>query len=161
MKVMGIDPGLKGAVASWDGETLITASIPSVKAASRGTEVDWPQLITVFDVLFLPVNHAFLERVGSRPGQGVASMFKFGGVYEGLRVLLACKEIPTTRVTPGQWKKTLRVGSEKQSAIARASEIFPHSTDMFRGPRGGIIDGVAEAALLAWYGRREMMGKNG
>lgn len=158
MKVIGIDPGLKGAVASWDGTTLVSFQMPTVKAASRGNEVDWTTVRRLMDALIMPAEHAFLERVSARPGEGVASVFKFGGCYEGLRAMTAFFSIPTTRVTPTQWKRAMQVSKEKEAAVARANELFPGSSEMFRGPRGGILDGVAEAALLAWYGRNKLIG---
>lgn len=158
MRVMGIDPGLNGAVACWDGTTLVSFQMPTVKAASRGREVDWATVRRLMDMLIMPAEHAFLERVSSRPGEGVASAFKFGGCYEGLRAMTSFFAVPTTRVTPAQWKRAMRVSKEKEAAVARANELFPGASDMFRGPRGGILDGVAEAALIAWYGRNELMG---
>lgn len=152
MNVLGIDPGLSGALAQWDGETLTTFEIPSIKSTGRGREVDWAALNEGWDRHFFYADHVFLERVGVRPGEGVSSAFKFGLVFGGLRGMLAAKLLPVTLVTPTSWKKAYSLQAAKEAAVIRASELFPRNAGEFRGPRGGIKDGVAEAALIARYG---------
>lgn len=156
MKVLGIDPGLNGAIASWDGEELTMFKIPSVKAAGRGREVVWADLVLLFELLILDIDHVFIEKVGSMPGQGVSSMFKFGYVAGGLRGIVAERRLSLTMVTPRMWKKAVGVPSDKKITVARACELFPDHAQSFRGPRGGYIDGLAEAALIAYYGYQKL-----
>lgn len=158
MVVLGIDPGLSGAFAQWDGEELILYEIPSVEARTRGREVNWPLLWQDWSVYFWEAQHVYLERVSSRPKEGVASAFKFGTVFGGLRAMVAAKELPLTMVTPHVWKKHYGIMASKKGAVLRASELFPGHADMFRGPRGGMKDGVAEAALIARYGYNQLRG---
>lgn len=152
MEVVGVDPGLSGALASWNGESLYHIEVPTLKAASRGREVDWATLTFHVDLLFSQADHGFIERVMSRPGEGVSSAFKFGYVAGGLRAMLVTRGLPTTLVTPSKWKKALGIGAAKDAAVARATQLFPVYAPIFRGPRGGLKDGVAEAALIAYYG---------
>jgi crossover junction endodeoxyribonuclease RuvC len=157
MNVLGIDPGLTGALASWDGEWLNLLAMPIMKASGRGNEVNWAELVNRFNVFLLDgVDHAYIERVGARPGQGVSSMFKFGYVSGGLRGLVASHRIPVTFVTPGKWKKALGLNSSKDAARARASELFPKQSQHFARKKD---DGVAEAALIAYYGYQQMTGE--
>ena len=153
MRVLGIDPGLSGALAQWDGEELILYAIPSFKSSGRGREVDWSALNDAWNRDFICADHGFLERVNVRPGEGRSSAFKFGLVYGGLRAMLAAKMTPATLVTPGVWMKAMGVGrGSKEASVIRASELFPANASEFRGPKGGLRDGVAEAALIARYG---------
>ena len=153
MIVMGIDPGLSGALASWDGDELITCEVPTAKSTGRGREVLWPQLDIAWDENFFWAEHAFLERAMARPGEGVSSAFKFGLVFGGLRGMIATKMLPLTLVTPQSWMKVMGVGrGSKEASIIRATELFPSNAREFRGPKGGKRDGVAEAALIARYG---------
>jgi crossover junction endodeoxyribonuclease RuvC len=156
MEVVGVDPGLSGAVASWNGTQLCTVEVPSFKAAARGLEVDWASLYFDVDIQFSTADHVFIERVGSMPGQGVASTFKFGYVAGGFRGMFTAMGRPITLVTPQKWKKALSVGASKDSSVARATQLFPSYAPIFRGPRGGLKDGVAEAALIAYYGFMEL-----
>ncbi len=150
--MMGLDPGLKGGIAFYDGTNVNALSIPIKKASGKGNEIIWPQLVHDIEmgVMIHGADHAFLERVGARPGQGVSSMFKFGTVWGGLRGILATLKIPVTLVTPQQWKKAVGVGAEKKAAIARACDLFPASANDLKK------DGPAEAALIAWYGYNKL-----
>jgi crossover junction endodeoxyribonuclease RuvC len=150
--VLGIDPGLKGALATYDGEYLFIHPIPSVKSKGRGNEVNWSSLFNAH-CLYDNCSIAYLEKVGARPKEGVSSAFKFGSIYGGLYVMSAwwTKELPKL-VTPQMWKKAIGIGKDKQEAVEKAVELFPDSAHMFYGPRGGLIDGNAEAALIAYYG---------
>lgn len=142
----------------WDGKALALLEVPKVHSKTRGREVDWPALNQMWDETFFYADHVYLERVSSRPKEGVASAFKFGTVFGGLRALAAAKIIPTTLVTPNVWKKHYGIMASKQGAVLRASELFPSWATEFRGPRGGIKDGVAEAALIALYGYNQIRG---
>ncbi len=54
---IGIDPGLTGAIAQWDGEYLTLLEIPTFKSKGRGREVDWTssevleRMITELDLI--------------------------------------------------------------------------------------------------------------
>ena len=158
MRVGGVDPGINGAIASWDGERLVTLKIPSVKAKGRGNTVDWIKLAkdTVFYFPF--VDHWYIEEVGAMPGQGVSSMFKFGYVAGALRGIISSMSAPITMVRPSVWKPDMAVTKDKKQTAARAAELFPQDANLFYGPRGGVEDGVAEAALIAFYGRKKLIG---
>ena len=155
--ILGIDPGLSGAFAIYDGEDIGVADIPTVKAASRGREVDWAALKRVLEATLSHSDpgHAFIERVGAMPGQGVSSMFKFGFVAGGLRGLLAAYSMPVTYVTPVTWKRALGVQKGKDAARARASELIPKGAQYWQRVKD---DGRAEAALIALYGWRQLFG---
>lgn len=152
MNVLGIDPGLKGAIALYNEKGLQSVlEIPTVKSSGRGREVLWASLNQQWDELFFWADHVFLERVNARPLDGGSSAFKFGSIYGGLRGLIVAKLIPYTLVTPGTWMKVMGVGrGSKEASCLRAEQLFP--TEGFRGPKGGKKDGVAEAALIAKYG---------
>jgi crossover junction endodeoxyribonuclease RuvC len=81
--VLGIDPGLDGALASYDGENLLVIEIQSFKSKGRGRELDW-EVLHNCKQSFSNCTCTYLEKVGSRPGEGVSSAFKFGSIYGGL-----------------------------------------------------------------------------
>lgn len=159
MIVLGIDPGLSGALASWDGITLTLLEMPAVKSTGRGRIVVWSALSLAWDEHFPDVTHAFLERVQAQPKDGGSSAFKFGTVFGGLQGMIAAKGVPSTLVTPRVWMKQMGVGGgDKTASVIRASELFPEDAAQFRGPRGGLKDGVAEASLIALYGFQKLEG---
>lgn len=69
-----------------------------------------------------------LERVGAMPGQGGASMFRFGRTVGEWRGILTGLGIPTLEPTPREWQAGLVRKSEadpKARALAVARRLFP------------------------------------
>jgi hypothetical protein len=102
------------------------------------------------------IANLYIEEVNASPQMGVVSAFSFG---EGKGILLgvaAAMGVPTTLVKPTQWKKQMRVPADKRASVQRASQLFPAVAPLFKGPRGGVFDGRAEAALIALYGAMEL-----
>ncbi len=156
MKIIGIDPGLSGALALLNAEGLTVFDVPAVKARrGRGREVLWPEVARWVDNVASEshINHAVIEAVGAMPKQGVSSMFKFGYVCGGLHVAMAMSFIPVTFVTPAQWKRDMGLPKGKDAARARAMELFPRHSGLFVRKKD---DGRAEAALIALWGRRSL-----
>jgi crossover junction endodeoxyribonuclease RuvC len=152
MRILGIDPGASGALVILDtaNNALEVMDMPCVEI-KRGTR-NVRQVSAQLLVNLLRdhnVSHAFVEKVGAMPGQGVASMFAFGraaGVVEGV---LAGLTIPTTYVTPQEWQKAMRVIGGKDGSRNRASQLWPSFADHFSRKKD---DGRSDAALLAAYG---------
>lgn len=154
MYVLGIDPGLKGGIAIWNGSTLIVYPTPTYQVSfikngkkQNRSEMD---LIRVCEIIreHTP-DRAILEKVTARPGQGVTSMFRFGqnlGQYQGILTSIG---IPTEEITPQPWKKHYGLGSEKYASLELAKELFPGHDKIFKLKKN---DGLAEAALMAKYG---------
>jgi crossover junction endodeoxyribonuclease RuvC len=168
-RFIGIDPGLAGAVAALDlhadGATVLRVhDLPVLTTKTKGAKgkstLDLASLLRLFDSLHFPALtdgahvHAVLEAVSAMPGQGVSSMFSFGRVYGSIEAALAAARIPYDSVTPSVWKRALSIPAAKDGAVLRADQLLPASAHLWRGPRGGLMDGRAEAALLAYYGLR-------
>lgn len=150
MRLIGIDPGAKGAIALFvdDGRFAEVRDMPTVLAKGR-PRVDAAALASLVRVL--APDSAVVELVGAMPGQGVTSMFQFGracGIVEGV---LAAFQVPVTYITASQWKGALRVPTDKHGARARASQLMPQGAECW--PKA-VNDGRAEAALIGLYGVR-------
>ena len=104
MLIIGVDPGLSGAIAFYDGQRndLKVFDMPTL-ALSRGgkakREPDMVELARIVDAAG-PVANAFVEQVGAMPGQGVSSVFAFGKVYGAALGILSAYFIPLTLVSP-------------------------------------------------------------
>jgi len=152
MIIMGIDPGLSGAVAIYDTQTgeVSIEDMPTVAVMRGGkskSEIS-PQALSEL-IAAGYAQTAFLERVGAMPGQGVTSMFSFGrsvGMVEGI---LAALDIPVTIVPPQTWRKRVSVREGKDGSRERAMQLFPRQAAMFSRKKD---DGRADAALIAYYG---------
>ena len=150
MTILGIDPGLSGALAAHAGTHLIVRDMPTF-ALTRGgknkREIDCVQLVAI--VRELNAREAWLEQVSSMPGQGVSSVFAFGQAFGIIKGILAALNVPLHLVTPRVWKKALNVPAAKDGARARASQLMPWAAEYWPLVKH---DGRAEAALIALYG---------
>ena len=99
-------------------------------------------------------NIAFVEKVHAMPGQGVVSMFNFGHNVGFIEGMLHYGDMAYIMVTPQKWKKEMGVTSDKQTSIDLCKQLFPN-VNLKRTQRSRKDnDGMAEAILIAEYGRR-------
>lgn len=147
--ILGVDPGLYGAsfVLYPDGSGV---AFPTPILDLGKKQIDGYAYARWLDLLDPLPDVAVVELVGARPGQGGSSMFNFGFGTGLLVGLLQAHHISVERPTPQKWKKALHVPAEKDGARARASVLMPRHAHLWPRKKD---DGIAEAALLALYGR--------
>ena len=97
---------------------------------------------------------AYVEKVGAMPGQGVTSMFHFGKSAGFIEGVLNAFRIPFSLVTPQKWKKEFGLHSDKQESINVCKELFPQANLLPTSRCRKDSDGMAEALLIAEFGRR-------
>ncbi|HEX6992409.1 MAG TPA: hypothetical protein VF151_11005 [Gemmatimonadales bacterium] len=169
MIVIGIDPGLTGAIACLDhhGEVRLIADIPVMQRASGKAaiknQVSPAGLLEVLQIcrqddgaIQLMV---LIEKAQPMPGmikgnpkaQRSATTFSLGlsaGLIEGV---IAAAGYPHELVHPATWKAKLKPGKDKEAARAMAIRLYPGAA----GQLGRVKDhNRAEALLLAHYGRQ-------
>lgn len=162
MAVVGVDPGLNGAMALYD-KTLGVVDVqdmPTFMATvnkKKRQRVDGVALLEYFRwAKDMGAELAVIEQVGGRPKQSASGAFVFG--YTVGLVMMACTatRLPVETVTPVAWKKLLRVPGGKDAddnaIMQRADDMMPDFTHMWRGKQGGRKLDRAEAAMLAYYG---------
>ena len=159
MLVLGVDPGIHGAVAiSGPAGQLDVFAFPLVtrKVGKKNrNEIDAAALAAMLrDRLGQHAREAYVEHVASKPTDSHVSAFAFGCAYGTVRGVLAALGVPVSLVAPVKWKRVMGLSADKADSVKRATETFPSHAMLFRGPRGGALDGPAEAALLAAYGRQ-------
>jgi len=140
--ILGIDPGITGAIAALhpDG-TILADDIPVA-----GGEVDVDALVRRVRA-FAP-RLAVIEKAQAMPRQGVASTFKYGTAFGALRAVTTLCEIETHLVSPRKWKTHFGLDADKEKSRALAIRLWP-GTGFFERKKD---HGRAEAALLARYG---------
>lgn len=148
MRMLGVDPGLGGALALVDDELGLTViqDMPVVQVGKTRVVSEGMLREVIRD---LNPNHALVERVHAMPKQGVVSSFNFGMGYGLVRGVLAGLGVPVALITPMQWKRAMHMGADKSEARVIAARLFPLNAKDFSRVRD---DGRAEAALLALYG---------
>lgn len=155
MIIIGIDPGLTGALAAIDGRQLLyVGDLPTVPVAwAKKTRQELSAALLFFKVMSLlkeygPAECAAIEEVSASPQMGATSAFRFGEVYATTKAVCACAGLRIEPVRPAVWKRTFGLSKEKDASRALAIRLWPDSADMFARKKD---DGRAEAALLAEY----------
>lgn len=157
MIIVGIDPGLTGAIAEYDITTqgCIVYDMP-VMAHGKGKSKVRKQVnpSALCDLMTsIDSNTVFVERISSMPGQGVASMFSMGDTFGCIRAVCAVLGYTTEFITPQSWKKFYTLGSDKEVIRAKAIELFPHAPLSRKKDHNR-----AEACLIARYGAFKITG---
>jgi hypothetical protein len=171
MLSIGIDNGLDGAVVVLDNKMRViswtdTPVIDLGKKSKRKRIFGISAMASIIhDVQWLHNTkriRAFIEFAQAMPKQGVSSTFKTGlgfGLWQGICAGLG---LPFEVIHPRTWtKEMLRdmpAGEPKARSMAKCQQLFPDIPLV--KPRGRVLslDGRADAALIAAYGLRKMMG---
>lgn len=146
---LGIDPGaVSGAWGLVDhhGGYLACGDIPHKdgRIITRQLWADLSQAIDKRDCVI------WCESVFSRPGQGVASSFKFGRAAGAIEAVCERFLCPWFLITPGSWKKHHALSSNKDESMGLARRLFPEAATQIKRKKD---HGRAEALLIAEYGR--------
>ena len=153
MKIIGIDPGLSGAIAILENNKIV--SIFEIPVMSEGKK-NKRQLNSAQLVKLLKDNiskneevSVVVEQVNAMPGQGVTSMFNFGQTFGAIKGVCAALGLPIFFVRPSKWKKHFElINSSKDASRTKAIEIFPYiSTQLSRKKDAN----KADAALIASF----------
>lgn len=153
--VIGIDPGVSGAVAILEQERLVMVfDMPTVEIKVGHAMKRRVSAEMLADELRMYADQgavAWIEKVSAMPGQGVSSMFAFGEAYGLARGVLAGLGVPCHTVTPMKWKKGMGLNQGKDASRAQAAQTWPMRAGEFKRVKD---DGKAEAALIALWGSR-------
>lgn len=156
MIIVGIDPGLSGAVAIHLGMGKTIEIHDTPVATTTGTKREYlPAAMASIIQGYIP-DMVYVERQRPMPKQGVTSTFSLGYGYGLWLGILATLGYPYETVEPTAWKKDMMAGmsKEKSASVIKAMQIFPDLNDQLYTPRGKALDGRADAVLIAEYGRR-------
>jgi crossover junction endodeoxyribonuclease RuvC len=156
MLIIGIDPGISGAIACMEDYKIIARvkwvkDMPTIpKSTGKGLQVDAHALASM--MCGIGECRVQIEAVSAMPGQGVTSMFSFGksaGIIEGV---LAAYEIPYSFVRPQAWKKKFGLtGKDKDASRGLCLREHPEVADRLTRKKD---NGRADAILIARYGEQ-------
>lgn len=148
MIYLGIDPGKRGGFAfireiegdyvyncyPWDDNVFICTL---------------EKLLALNDPIF-----GIVEKVSAMPNQGVVSMFTFGKSCGYIEGVLSAFKIAFQTVVPMKWKREFSLNKSKEESISVCQKLFPHAILLPNSRCHKPSDGMAEALLMAEYGRR-------
>lgn len=160
--VVGIDPGLTGAIALTNKDGCVGLWDIPVEATTGFIKhrVNVNALSEIIDDILTMYPRALfvLERVASRPAQGVASVFSIGDTVGCIRGILAAYGVSPTVVEPAKWKQGLGLGKEKEESMDMAKSVFPGLESKLSRKRD---HNRAEALMIAYWKSTELGITNG
>ena len=150
--VLGIDPGVRGALALVD----TVNELPRVKVfdmpirtyyinGSGRARIEEAALNQWFATYAPLIDCAVMEEVHAMPKDGPVQAFTFGYANGLIKGMLTAYNVAVQMIAPAEWKKPFGLSSDKNRSRLVASRFFPKDDAQWSRK---MDDGRAEAALL-------------
>ena len=130
MKIIGIDPGLSGAIAVLENNIVLSIFdmpvMPEGKKNKRQLNSAHLSQYIKNNIIEIENSVVVVEQVNAMPGQGVTSMFNFGQTFGAIKGISAALQLPIYFVRPSKWKKHFElINSSKDASRTKAIEMYP------------------------------------
>ena len=130
MKIIGIDPGLNGAIVIMENNKVLSVfDMPVMSEGKKNKrQLNSAQLVRIIKENTLTNDdiNVVVEQVNAMPGQGVTSMFNFGQTFGAIKGVCAALELPIFFVRPAKWKKHFElINASKDSSRTKVIEMYP------------------------------------
>ena len=133
MLIIGIDPGISGALCFMEnGKIINVIDMPSMADGKKNKkQVNGSQVFNEISMYIKDKNlndvKVIIEHVSAMPGQGVTSMFNFGQSFGIIKGICSAMNLPMYFVRPAKWKKYFSlINASKDASRTKAIEIFPY-----------------------------------
>ena len=148
MLIAGVDPGANGAIAVLDSSNPDSVALLDLAKVTPFDAYQWLHK--------QQPNSVWIEDVHSLYGMSAKSNFGFG---KNLGIVTAIAKIAINgqtvkTVTPKIWQKYVGVtvrGKAIKKQVAEIANILYPVANLY-GKRGGLLDGRADALMIAHYG---------
>lgn len=154
MIVLGVDPGMKGAMAAVSktaGLFILHSATPMLLFQPRNKPTLSTPKMDDWLSQFKRLEVGVIEDVHAMPKQGVASSFQFGRMFGAAESLMHAHCPRCAYVSPGVWKREMGLSNNKVDSLDFATSVFGQETGERWWPKKK-DEGIAEAALLAvWW----------
>ena len=155
MKIIGIDPGLSGAIAIMKNNKIQNIFDMPVMAEGKKNkrQVNGHQMYNEISSRIKGHDaqniNVIVEQVSAMPGQGVTSMFNFGQSFGVIKGICAAMQLPIFFVRPAKWKKHFElINSHKDASRTKAIEMFPKISSILSKKKDS---NKADAILIASF----------
>jgi hypothetical protein len=141
--LLSIDPGAKGAAVKW-----YRGTVDAIYAGDG-----WATQLVGDLKNCDPETRVVIEKAQAMPGQGVASMFRYGQGYGEILGACAALGLSLVQVSPRAWQSLAYrgiAGEGKARSIEACRRILPKINLVREGCKKP-HDGVADAALIGWW----------
>ena len=155
MLIIGIDPGITGAICFFEDRKIISLiEMPNMAVGKKNKrQVNGAQ---VYNEIFERIKNynkkdikVVIEQVSAMPGQGVTSMFNFGQSFGVLKGICSAMQLPMYFVRPAKWKKYYNlINSKKDASRTKVIEIFPYISPQLSKKKDS---NKADAILIASF----------
>ena len=155
MLIIGIDPGISGAICFFeDGQIKEIIGMPVMADGKKNKrQVNGPQ---VYNEISSRINKfskkditVVIEQVSAMPGQGVTSMFNFGQSFGVLKGICSAMQLSMFFIRPVKWKKYFGlIKTEKDASRTKVIEIFPYISSQLSRKKDS---NKADAILIASF----------
>ena len=111
MLIIGIDPGISGAICFFEeGKVKEILDMPVMAEGKKNKrQINGPQ---IYNEISSRINKfqkkdimVVIEQVSAMPGQGVTSMFNFGQSFGVLKGICSAMQLSMFFIRPAKWKK--------------------------------------------------------
>ena len=153
MRIIGIDPGLSGAVAILDDLKIFNMfDMPIMPEGKKNkNQLNSAELVNIIksNILTNENTSVIVEQVSAMPGQGVTSMFNFGQTFGAIKGICASLNLPIFYVRPAKWKKHFDlINSSKDASRTKVIEMYPSISSRLSKKKDV---NKADAILIARY----------
>jgi|TARA_B100001964_G_scaffold184057_1_gene203863 crossover junction endodeoxyribonuclease RuvC len=156
MLIIGIDPGISGAICFFeDGQVKEIIDMPVMAEGKKNKrQINGPQ---TYNEISIRINKfqkkdiiVVIEQVSAMPGQGVTSMFNFGQSFGVLKGICSAMQLSMFFIRPAKWKKYFGlIKTEKDASRTKVIEIFPYiSSELSRKKDSNKADAVLIASFF-------------
>ena len=155
MLIIGIDPGIKGAICILkDGKILDVFDMPIMPVGKKNkSQVNGSQIYNEIQKAIIDEDKkdikVVIEQVSAMPGQGVTSMFNFGQSFGVIKGICAALNLPIYFVRPAKWKKHFNlIKTNKDASRTKVIEVYPEISSKLHRKKDS---NRADAILIALY----------
>ena len=155
MIIVGIDPGISGALCFFsNGNIIDVIDMPTMAEGKKNKkQVNGRQIFNeILNIKNTFAGHKInvvVEQVSAMPGQGVTSMFNFGQSFGVIKGICSAMELPIFYVRPAKWKKYFNlINAEKDASRTKVIEMFPKISQKLSRKKD---NNKADAILIAKY----------
>ena len=153
MIIIGIDPGINGAISIIENKKIIDVyDTPTmIDGKKNKRQINGAQVTNIFKERLNGEKEVVVvvEHVNAMPGQGVTSMFNFGQSFGVIKGICAALNLPIYFVRPAKWKKHFNlIKTNKDASRTKVIEVYPEISSKLHRKKDS---NRADAILIALY----------
>ena len=163
MLIIGIDPGINGAICFFENEEVKDViDMPTMAEGKKNKrQVNGRQIFNEISSRIknqdLQNINVVVEQVSAMPGQGVTSMFNFGQSFGVIKGICSAMQLPLFFVRPAKWKKHFDlINSQKDSSRTKVIQMFPKISPILSRKKDA---NKADAILIACFHENSLQKK--